>query len=210
MERRQTTRSRGAEQGGGRRDLISVGRLGDGGGATGGKGWRRRRGHSPWCLGFGVSGSPRWGEWEMGGCILFLGTSVRRGWSGGPEVQVLNETLTSVYIHGIGVGATCQCIGAGLAGLRTRASLFHACEKLSAGSRVAPAPVPVGTYLDPYPRLTGLISAGTRIFPSRCHLYPQLHPQHLHLHPQPHAVLLHVVAALQQVHVLWVVLVQLD
>jgi hypothetical protein len=68
--------------------------------------------------------------------------------------RALDKTLTSVYIHGTRVGATCQGIGAGLVGLRMWISFFHAREKLSVGSTVTPAPVPAGTDLDPYPRLS--------------------------------------------------------
>jgi hypothetical protein len=64
----------------------------------------------------------------------------------------LDKTLTSVYIHVTRVGATCQGIGAGLAGLRMWISFFHAHEKLSIGSIVTPALVPPSTDLDPYPR----------------------------------------------------------
>jgi hypothetical protein len=37
-------------------------------------------------------------------------------------------------------------------------------EQIPVGSEVMPALVPVGTYSDPYPHPSGLVSAGTRVF----------------------------------------------
>jgi hypothetical protein len=68
------------------------------------------------------------------------------------------------------VGTTCQYIEAGLVGLRMQISFFRAREQISIGFEVTPAPVPAGKELHPYPRPSGLISVGTRIFAARCHL----------------------------------------
>ena len=54
-------------------------------------------------------------------------------------------------------------------GLRIQISIFQTRLKISVGFRVVPAPVPAGTNSNPYPCLSGLVSAGTRIFHTRCH-----------------------------------------
>lgn len=55
-------------------------------------------------------------------------------------------------------------------GLRVRISIFYTREQIPVGFEVVPAPVPAGINSDLYPCQSGLISAGTRIFPTHCRL----------------------------------------
>ena len=60
----------------------------------------------------------------------------------------------------------------GLAGMRVRIAILNAREQLSAGFGFVPAPA--GDEWRPYPRPSGFLPAGTRIFGARCHLYSDL------------------------------------
>jgi hypothetical protein len=60
--------------------------------------------------------------------------------------------------------------------LRARIAIFVARKALSSGFRFVPAPVPAGKEWCLYPRPSGLIPAGTRVFCARCHLYSQAGP----------------------------------
>ena len=61
-------------------------------------------------------------------------------------------------------------IGAGLSGLRVRVGYFFARYQISVGLTAVPAPMPVGTVWRPYPRPSGLLPTGLRVFFIRCHL----------------------------------------
>jgi hypothetical protein len=60
----------------------------------------------------------------------------------------------------------------GMADLLVLISFFSTHKQILVGFRVVPVPVPMpaGINLDLYRYPSGLISAGTRIFSTRCHL----------------------------------------
>ena len=57
------------------------------------------------------------------------------------------------------------------AGLRVRISKFQIHDKITIGFRVVPVTAPAGTNPDPNPRPAGRVSADSRVFHTRCHLY---------------------------------------
>jgi len=56
------------------------------------------------------------------------------------------------------------------AGLRMRVGYFFTRHQISIGFTAVPAPMPVVTVWRPYPRPSGLLPAGLRVFSTRCHL----------------------------------------
>ena len=80
----------------------------------------------------------------------------------------MNETLGSEeYIHLLQLALH---VRAGSAGLRARICYFPTRLSLPVGFKTVPAPVPAGTNWRPYPRPSGLVPTGTRVFSVRCHL----------------------------------------
>ena len=122
----------------------------------------------------------RWGRGALGWVGAAAGT---REWGRKGTRETL-ESRDDLY-------KGCYCVRTHMsAGLRVRILNFQTRYEIPVGFRVVPAPA--GTNPNPNPRPAGRVSAGTRVFCIRCHLYspspplphrrPCLVTHHHHLH----------------------------
>ena len=139
---------------GGRRRYAAQGAEEEGGEAEGRWGLGGPLGGAALAASWGAPGASLVGDWG-------LWVAARTGEWGGREG--MNETLEIIYIYrGSRVRMSTD--------LRVWILNFETRYKIPVGFRVIPAPVPAGTNPDPNPRPAGRVSAGTRVFYTRCHL----------------------------------------